>query len=224
MPEGFLFFENLRSINNNINLAGGMFNSLIYATFGALCAVIISLFAAFGIAHLKIKFKMFWFLLIYSGTIFPFQIYLIPVFRGFTVTGLHDTRFGMVLFYTAICIPFAMFVLRNFFTGISKELMESARIDGAGNLSILFKIFAPMSIAPLSVVFLAQFNWAWNELMFGMAFTRSSDIRPVMAQIAMLTTNVPEMLVAALVASLPTVILFAILHKNFEAGFAYQGK
>lgn len=225
MPKHFLLFENLGYLSKGADIYQGMLSSFLYSFSGALLSVIIAALAAYAIAKLEIRFRMFWFLLIYCGTIFPFQIYLIPVYRGFAKLHLYDTRAGMILFYTAICIPFSMFVLRNFFMGISNEICESAKIDGCKDMQILTRIFVPMSKAPLSVVFLSQFTWAWNDLMFGITFTKSSNIRPVMAAISLMgKSHVPALLVGCIIASIPTVLLFIFLQKNFEAGFAYQSK
>ena len=131
----------------------------------------------------------------------------------------------MILFYTAICIPFCMFVLRNFFLGISKEICESAKIDGASNWQILMRIFLPMAKAPVSIIFLSQFTWSWNDLMFGLTFTKTSSIRPIMASISMRgRNNAPALFLACIVASIPTIILFVFLQDNFEAGMAYTSK
>ena len=225
LPKSFLLFENLGYLSKGADIFQGMFSSFLYAVSGALFSLIIATLAAYAIAKLEIRFRMFWFLVIYCGTIFPFQIYLIPVYRGFTKLHLYDTRAGMILFYTAICIPFSMFVLRNFFIGISNEICESAKIDGCSDLLILLKIFVPMAKAPLSVVFLSQFTWAWNDLMFGITFTKSSSVRPVMAAISLMgKSHIPALLVGCIIASIPTVGLFIFLQKNFEAGFAYQSK
>ncbi len=225
LPKSFLLFENISYISSGADIFQGMLSSFLYALSGALFSVVIATLAAYAIAKLPIKFRMFWFLFIYSGTIFPFQIYLIPVYRGFAKLQLYDTRAGMILFYTAICIPFSMFVLRNFFMGISNEISESAKIDGCTDMQILIRIFVPMAKAPLSVVFLSQFTWAWNDLMFGITFTKSSNVRPVMAAISLMgKSHIPALLVACIVASAPTILLFIFLQKNFEAGFAYQSK
>ncbi len=224
-PQSNQLFENIDYVNRNADLLQGMFNSFIYAFLGALFAVIIAVAAAYAISHLKIKFRMFWFMFIYSGTVFPFQIYLIPIFRGFSDTGLYNTRLGMIIFYAAICIPFSMFVLRNFFLGISGEIMEQARIDGATTFQFFTRIMIPMATAPLSVVFLTQFNWSWNELMFGLTFTKSTEIRPIMATLSMMgENNVPALMLACLLASIPTLLFFSFLQKRFEAGFVYTSK
>lgn len=225
LPKGLLLKENLEYIANGVDIYKGMGSSLLYAVCGSSLAVIFAMLAAYAISHLEIKCRMFWFLLIYSGTIFPFQIYLIPVYKGFSSLHLYNTRIGMILFYTTICIPFSMFVLRNFFIGISKEIIESAKIDGAKDLQVLLQIFVPMAKAPLSVVLLSQFTWIWNDLMFGITFTKSSSIRPVMAAISLMgKDHVPALLCACIIASIPTILLFVFLQKNFESSFAYQTK
>ena len=225
LPESFKLIENLKYINSGAEIYSGMMSSFLYAFCGSLFAVILAMLAAYAISHLEIKHRMFWFMLIYSGTIFPFQIYLIPIFKGFRSMQLYDTPRGMILFYTAICIPFSMFVLRNFFLGVSREIVEHAKIDGAKDLQILLKIFLPISKAPVSIIFLSQFTWVWNDLMFGITFTKTSTVRPVMAAISLMgKDNVPVLLTACIVVSIPTIVLFVLLQKNLEVGFAYQSK
>lgn len=199
LPQGNSLMDNFKELNQSISITKGIGNSFLYAVLGALFAVAIATLAAYAISHLEIKHKMLWFMFIYSGTIFPFQIYLIPIYRGFSKAGLYDTRLGMVLFYTAICIPFCMFVLRNFFLGISREICESAKVDGAGDFQVLVKIFLPMAKAP--------------------------DMRTVMSAVSLLgKANVPSLMLACILVSIPTIALFMFLQKNFESGFVYQSK
>lgn len=224
-PQGNELLNNIKYIDKNGGVYAGMLSSLIYASIGAFAAVVFAFLAAYALAYLDIKHRMFWFLFIYSGTIFPFQVYLIPIFKGYSAVGLYNTRMGMILFYTAICIPFAMFVLRNFFLGISKEICEAAHVDGANNLQIILHVLAPMSIAPLSVVYLTQFSWSWNDLMFGLTFTKSSDLRPIMSSLSLMgTKHLPALLLACIVASIPTMIMFLFLQKNLELGFVFREK
>lgn len=109
--------------------------------------------------------------------------------------------------------------------GISSEICESAKMDGATNWQVLVHILTPMAKAPISIVFLSQFTWCWNDLMFGLTFTKSTNVRPVMASISMMSIgDVPSLFTACLLASIPTIVLFFVLQDNFEAGFAYTGK
>jgi multiple sugar transport system permease protein len=224
MPKANALAENLDYIQYAVGFFTAMGTTFWYAFVGAICAVSFATLAAYAIAHLPIKKRMLWFLWIYSGTIFPFQMYLIPVFRMFNTFGLYNTRLGMMLFYMSICIPFAMFVIRNFFTGISREVLESAKIDGASNMTVLLKILAPMSVAPIAVVFFTQFTWCWGDLLFGITFTKSVNVRPVMSALAVLTGNTPALFLACMIASVPTIALFSLLQRNMETGLVYQSK
>lgn len=115
--------------------------------------------------------------------------------------------------------------MRNFFIGISKEICESAKVDGATDFKVLTQIFLPMSKAPLAIVLLTDFSWCWNELMFGLTFTKSKEIRPVMSSLSMLNkSDVPTLMLACFLVSIPTVLLFILFQKDFEAGFVYQSK
>lgn len=224
LPEGNNLLINIQSLFQN-HVLESIGVTFLYAFCGAVLAVIIALFAAYALTHLRIRHKFFWFIMIYCGTIFPFQVYLIPIFRAYQTVGLYNTRIGMIIFYCAICIPYSMFVFRNFFLGIDKELCESARIEGASEFVILTRIFLPMATAPLAIVFLSQFTWCWNDLMFGLTFTKATETRPIMASLSMMSTgNPPALFVACIASSIPTLVLFLILNKKFQAGFAYTSK
>jgi multiple sugar transport system permease protein len=230
IPKGVSIGETLEFVNSRISIWSGVFNSLFYGFVGSILAIIIAALAAYGVTKLKIKGKFYWFLLIYSGTIFPFQLYLVPVYRTYMKTGLYDTQAGLLLFYVAISIPFCTFVLRNFFQSISNSLSEAAKIDGATDFKIFYKIYLPMSKAPISALFLFQFSFIWNDLLFGLTFSKSESVRPIMPNLSALAGpggvigNIPAMLIACLVASIPTILIYIILNKNFEKGFVMGGK
>ncbi len=224
MPEGVAIIEHFKYIYEYSTIFLSMFNSIFYGIVSAGLAISIALLAAYGIAKLKIKGRMFWFFVIYSGTIFPFQIYLIPVFSAYSKIGLYNTKIGLMLFYMAICIPFSLFVLRNFMIGISNEILESAKIDGASDMKILFKILTPMAKAPIAVLFLTQFAFSYNDLLFGITFTKDKAIQPVMATISVFGNNKPAMMVAGIIVSIPTILLYIFLNKNFDKGLSYQTK
>lgn len=229
LPTRFALLENIKYAWVDGGLGSGFMNSLVYGVIGSFFSIVIAGLAAYALVALKIRWRMFWFILIYSGTVFPFQIYLVPLFRMFTNLHLYDTRIGLDLFYTAVCIPFCLFVLRNFFETISSEIIEAARLDGCSNLGVFCRIFAPLATAPGSVLFLFQFTWIWNDLIFGMTLSTSASVRPVMVGMASLQgvyagTSLPAVLAGALVTSLPTLILFFVLRRQFMQGLTLVGK
>jgi ABC-type glycerol-3-phosphate transport system permease component len=144
---------------NEANMSLGMANSALYGAIGAGLAVFFAAMAAFGLTRFDFRGKNLWFMTIFAGTVFPFQMYLIPLFFIYGKFGILNTRFGMLLFYTAICIPFPTLVLKNFMSGLSREMDEAARMDGAGEFTVFSRIVLPNALGPMMATFLLQFTW-----------------------------------------------------------------
>jgi ABC-type glycerol-3-phosphate transport system permease component len=223
LPKGFHFFQNVREALVVGGLSKYMKNSITYGLIGSAASIFIAAIAAYGLVMLRLKGAFYWFLLIYSGTIFPFQMYLVPVFKGYQKLGIYDTFLGMCLFYTAICIPFCVFLLRNFMSTISREYMEAAQLDGYTKFQIFIRIICPFLIPPISVLFLFQFTFIWNDLVFGLIFTRSDSIRPIMSGLAAMqglyfSAGITTLMAGIVITSIPTIFLFFALQKNFIKG------
>ncbi|MEI6875108.1 MAG: carbohydrate ABC transporter permease [Spirochaetota bacterium] len=222
LPATFGLFINLKNAMAQYQIQNHVVSSLLYSAAGASIAILCASMAGYSIVRLRPRFAFALFLVIYSGTIFPFQMYLIPVYKLYNSIGLYDTRLGMILVYSAICIPFALFVYRGFYTTIPREVEEAAKLDGCGPLRMLFRIFVPNSKAPTAVVALFQATWIWNDLLFGMVLTRKESIRPVMVAVASMMgfggTSIPMLMAVVLVVSLPTIALFVFLRRYFISG------
>ena len=223
-PESFSLFDNLARAWAK-GFGSGFVNSLIYGVVASMVAVILAALAAYGIVRLKIPRGLFWFLLIYSGTVFPFQMYLIPLFNMYLDTGLYDTRLGMIAFYVAITIPFCTFVMRGFFLTVPWQIQEAAAIDGASSWTTFWRIMMPMAKAPLVLLFLIQFTWVWNDLLFGLVLSKSDDVRPIMVALVGMqgvygATDGPSVIAATLIGSLPTLLLFLFLQRYFVRGLS----
>jgi ABC-type glycerol-3-phosphate transport system permease component len=223
-PESFNLFDNLARAWAK-GLGDGLLNSLIYGVVASVTAVVLSALAAYGIVRLKIPRGLFWFLLIYSGTVFPFQMYLIPLFNMYLETGMYDSRLGMIAFYVAITIPFCTFVMRGFFLTVPWQIQEAAAIDGANSWVTFWRIMMPMARAPLILLVLIQFTWVWNDLLFGLVLTKSEDVRPIMVALVGMqgvygATDGPSVIAATLIGSAPTLILFLALQRYFVRGLS----
>lgn len=221
-PSSFNLFDNIARAWAK-GMASGFVNSAIYGVVASLISVVLSAMAAYGIVRLRIPRGMFWFLLIYSGTIFPFQMYLIPLFNFYLDTGLYDTRLGVIAFYVAITIPFCVFVMRGFFLTVPWQVQEAAALDGANSWATFWRIMMPMAKAPLILLVLIQFTWIWNDLLFGLVLTKSESVRPIMVALAGMqgvygASDGPSVIAATLVGSAPTLILFLVLQRYFVRG------
>jgi ABC-type glycerol-3-phosphate transport system permease component len=220
-------FTNLKDAWNTAGLGPGFLASLLYGTVGAGLAILFGSLGAYAIARLRIRWGFAWFVIVFSGTIFPFQMYLIPLFRRYVDWGLYDTRWGLIGFYTAIAIPFCLFVMRGFFVTIAQEQQDAARLDGASDFSIYWRIFMPQALGPIAVLFLFQFTWIWNDLVFGLVLATSDGVRPIMPSLLGLQgtyaqSGPPLVLAAALIGSLPTVVLFLLLGRHLLRGLVLQ--
>lgn len=216
-------FDNLKLAWNSAGLGPGFLASLSYGIVGSLVAIFCGALGAFAVTRLEIRGKFWWFLLVFSGTLFPFQMYLIPLFKMYTDTALYDTWIGMALFYSAIATPFCLFVMRGFFSTVAREIEEAARLDGAGSWGVLWRILMPLARGPIAVLVLFQFTWIWNDFMFGLVLSTSDGIRPVMPSLVGLqgqssAAGPPVILAGALVGSLPTIALFLALGRYLLNG------
>ncbi len=229
LPREFNLLQNIVIAWNNASLGQGFTNSLLYGVVGASLAVFIAALASYGLVVLKIRGAFIWFLVIFSGTLFPLQIYIIPLYQMYNALGLYDTQIGMIIFYVAICIRFSTLVMLGFFSTIPQELVGAARVDGCSDIGIFFRIYLPLSFAALLVVFLLQFTWIWNDLLFGLVLSVSNNVRPVMPSLTSLMgvysgTSFTVILAGALVASAPTLVLFLGLQKYFLEGLTLTAK
>ena len=217
------FIDNVAQAWNIAHLGAAGLDSLSYATFGAAIAIAFAAAAAYGMTRLNLIGANGWFMLVFTGTLFPFQMYLVPLLFGYQRLGIVNTWFGMLLVYVAICIPFPLLVLRNSFSGISKEIDEAARIEGASEWRVFISMIVPNAIGPLIALFLLQFTFIWNDLLFSSILANGIEVRSIMVALQSLqgtySTLGPNVVItAALVSSLPTVVLFVILRKYFMAG------
>jgi len=205
------------------HLGTAALNSFSYALIGAALAVGIAAMAAYGMTRLNLLGANGWFMLIFTGTLFPFQMYLVPLLFGYQRVGLINTWTGMLLLYVALCVPFPLLVLRNSFSAITKEVDEAARIEGASEWRVFTSMIVPNAVGPMIALFLLQFTFIWNDLLFSSILANGIEVRSVMVALQSLqgtySTIGPNVVItASLISSIPTVLLFVALRKYFMAG------
>ena len=221
----FSLFANLREAWDAVGLGESLASTALYSVTGPALAVVIGAMAGYAIVVLRLRAGFWWFLLLFGGTVFPIQMLLIPLFLGYSWADLYDRRFGLVLIYTAVSIPLAAFVMRNFFTGVAYEMFEAARVEGASTWKIFWRIYFPLALPALGAVFILEFAFIWNDLLFGLTLSQSDPVRPVMTALSALSSayagsSVPVLLAAGLVMSLPTVAVFLAAQRMFARGLA----
>jgi ABC-type glycerol-3-phosphate transport system permease component len=227
LPQRFVLLENVRYVFERTQFLTPYLNSIGYAIAGSAIAIFFSSLAAFAVTKLRITGGFTIFLLLWTGMIFPIQIYLIPLYKAYLTINLYNTRVGLLLIYVAICTPFCVFVFRSFFLSLTDDYHEAARIEGCTSFQIYSRIFLPNSLGPIAVLFLFQGSFIWNDLILGMVLTGSQKVRPVMNALSMLNsiysgTNVPAVMAGNLLACLPVIVLYLALQKYFIQGLKIQ--
>jgi len=224
LPQGLSpFMSNVMSAWNQAKMGAGLLNSTLYGIVGAGLAVFFAAMAAYGLTRIDFKRKNAWFMLIFAGTVFPFQMYLIPLFFAYQKVGILNTHIGMILFYTAICIPFPLLVLKNYLNGLSREMDQAARMDGASEFKVFWSIVMPNCTGPMTATFLLQFTWIWNDLLFSTVLGNRTEVRSIMNALQVFqgsysSTGPNVVLAATLIASVPSVLLFFLLRRHFMEG------
>ena len=139
--------------------------------------VIVAALAGYAFAWLEFPGRDWIFIGVIALLVVPLQMALIPMFRLYDTFGIGGTTLSVILFHAAFGLPFAIFLLRNFFIGIPKDILESARIDGASEIWIFLRLILPLGLPAIASLAIFQFLWTWNDLIVSLTFQRPADHR-----------------------------------------------
>jgi len=157
------------------NFIKGILNSIVLASVSSFLSVLFGAFAAYGLARYKYDYKLFknddLGFLIVSQRIMPPIVSVLALFIIFRTFGLLDTHVGMILAYTAFNLPLALYLLKDFFSGIPRELEEAAAVDGYGKLDQIIRVVLPLTAPGLAAAYMLSFFFAWNEFLFALMLT-----------------------------------------------------
>jgi len=214
--------ENYEYVLTAQGMGDSFVNSFVITLPGTILPVLIGALAAYAFTVTRFRGRDTIFLLIVALLVVPIQTTLVPVLRLFNQFGLTGSFIGIWLAHTGYGLPFAIYLLRNFFASLPKELFESAKIDGANDLVVFFRIVIPLSVPALASLTIFQFMWVWNDLLVALIFMGNPNYQPVTVRIqAMLGTYATEwhiMSAAAFVSmSVPLLVFFA-LQRYFVTG------
>jgi len=167
--------DNYREIFDNEAITSAVFTTLWISLGATIVPIFIAALAAYAFAWLEFPGRDWLFLIVVALLVVPIQMALIPIFSLYNDLGLFDTIIGLVLFHTAFGLPFAIFLLRNFFIGIPRDLLEAARIDGASELRIFVRLILPLGLPAIASLAIFQFLWVWNDLLVALTFARETQ-------------------------------------------------
>ncbi len=203
------------------NMLSAFFNSVSIVVPSTILPLILSSMAAFAFAWIRFPGRDLLFLTVIGMLLIPAQMTFIPLSRLVGQMHLGGSFIPIWLVHTAFALPFGIFLLRNFFITLPKDLIEAARIDGAGNVDIFRRIVVPLSVPALASLGIFQFLWTWNDLLMALVFAPRQG-QPMTVQITtLLGTYASEWYILAAASFLVMVVPLAVffsLQRYFVQG------
>ncbi|MDF5752514.1 carbohydrate ABC transporter permease [Spongiactinospora sp. TRM90649] len=181
----------------------------------------IAAMAAYAFAWMEFPGRDVLFLVVIALLIVPIQIALIPIARLYGLLNISGSILSVVLFHVAFGLPFAVFLLRNFFVGIPRELLEAARMDGAGEWKIFSTVVFPLAAPAVASLGIFQFLWVWNDLLVALVFADTANqpmTKALQSQMRQFGTNVDILAPGAFLSLIIPLVLFFAFQRFFVQG------
>ncbi|MEJ8644091.1 carbohydrate ABC transporter permease [Streptomyces sp. MS1.HAVA.3] len=205
----------------NDTITGSLLNTFAIAVPATLLVLVLGSFAGYAFAWLEFPGRDWLFLVVVGLLVVPVQVALIPVSELFGTIGLFETTAGVVLFHTAFGLPFAVFLLRNFFAQIPRELLEAARLDGAGELRLFARVVLPLGGPAIASLGIFQFLWVWNDMLVALVFADSASPPVTVAlqqQVRQFGNNIDVLAPGAFLSMVIPLVVFFAFQRQFVSG------
>ena len=221
LPEVFQF-KNYSNAIQEAGLGRLIINSLVISTSATFLNILFSSMCAFAIARHTFWGNNVLFLMISAGILVPLNALIIPYFAIINFLNLYDTRLGLILVYCAVGLPVSTFILTEFFKSIPKEIEEASFLDGCNFAARYFRIMLPLALPGLATAGTFQFILCWNEFIYAMLLTSSTDIRTIQFGISYFTnqffSDYVGMFAAVVISILPSITVFVLFQERVING------
>ncbi len=223
------FVQNYTDVISNTTYQGYMLNSIIISTGNALLVAFLALLATYALSRYNLAGSSNIFFWTITNRMAPPAAFLLPLFLMFTGFKIgswspYDTHIGLILLYCVFNLPFAIWLLKGVIDGIPIELDEAAMIDGAGLVSVLWRVITPLAAPGLAVTAILSWVFAWNEYLFAATLTafNSRTITTGLAEFVTVTgTNWGEMAAVATLTLIPSVVFVTFAQRYIVMGLTF---
>jgi alpha-glucoside transport system permease protein len=214
--------ENYTSVINAQGMLQAFVNNIIISVPSTLLPLTFAALAAYAFSWINFPFRDTTFLIVIALMMVPAQVAFIPVLQLFAPFGFTRNFIGIWLAHTAFALPFGIFLLRNFFITLPRDLIEAARIDGASTLGVFRTIVVPLSVPAIAAYGIFQFLWVWNDLLMALVFVQNAANNPMTRQINSLLTQYGTewslLAASAFLLMIVPLIVFFSLQRYFVQG------
>lgn len=221
LPEIFTL-EAYRAVFSNPMKVRFFLNSYLVATVVTLLTLLVAILAGYSFSRYSFKFKKPLTLFIISTQTVPLITLLIPYFGLVVAFKMYDTYFALIFTYMVFTLPYAILMMTAYFNTLPKELDEAVMVDGGSTFYVLWRVLVPLSVPGIIATGVYTFLLAWNEFLFALTLTKSTEMRTVPIGIHLLMGQHAyewnEMMAMSILGSLPILIMFLIAQRYFLAG------
>lgn len=225
IPQSFSLDSYLKVFEYQAGLWTYVGNSLLVATLTIIICLALAVPAGYGLARFRMPFKEVWFIILLAPLMIPYQALLTPLYLTFSKIGLANSHLGLAMVHTILQLPFSIYLMRNSFESIPRELEEAAKVDGSTSFQTLRSIFFPLAVPGIVTVGLFAFIASWNEFLSALIFMNkeTSFTVPIML-VSVRTGRLGSVDWGALQAGvilsiLPCVLIYLLLQRYYVAGF-----
>ncbi|MCK8680832.1 carbohydrate ABC transporter permease [Streptomyces lichenis] len=216
-----LSFDNYTSLLGNAGITRAFWNTVLISVPTTVLVVVLAALAGYAFAWLEFPGRDWIFLLVVALLVVPVQVGLLPVAKLFGQLGLFGTIPGVVLFHVAYGLPFAVFLLRNYFADIPREMLEAARMDGGGEWMIFTRLVLPVGRPAIASLAIFQFLWVWNDMLVALLFADGSS-QPLtvelQSQVRQFGSNIDVLAPGAFLSLIVPVVVFFAFQRHFVQG------
>ncbi|MFE5966954.1 carbohydrate ABC transporter permease [Streptomyces sp. NPDC056463] len=218
---GRLSLDNYTALLGNAGITQAFWNTVLISVPTTLLVVVVAALAGYAFAWLEFPGRDWIFLGVVALLVVPVQVGLLPVAKLFGQLGLFGTIPGVVLFHVAYGLPFAVFLLRNYFADIPREMLEAARMDGGGEWRIFTRLVLPVGRPAIASLAIFQFLWVWNDMLVALLFADSSS-QPLtvelQSQVRQFGSNIDVLAPGAFLSLIVPVVVFFAFQRHFVQG------
>ena len=215
--------DNIIGIIMNPKIMTYLKNSLIVSFASSAMATLVSAFAGYSFSKFRYRGRKFVMGLFLMSQAFPQAILLLAIYVLMQKLGLLGSYWALVISYVVFTLPVGTWTLKSYFDQLPDSLIESAKIDGAGHMKILWRIVFPVTIPGMISIAIYGFVWSWNDLLYSMTLVTDSARKTLAPGLVMTflgegSTNWGMMMAASIVAAIPVTIIFVFLQRYFIQG------
>lgn len=218
---GQLSLDNYTALFQDSGITQAFWNTVLISVPTTVLVVGIAALAGYAFAWLEFPGRNAVFLVVVGLLVVPVQIGLLPVAKLFGAVGLFGTIPGVILFHVAYGLPFAIFLLRNYFAEIPREMLEAARMDGGGEWRIFSRLILPLGRPALASLAIFQFLWVWNDMLVALLFA-DSESQPLtvalQSEMRQFGSNIGVLAPGAFLSLVVPLIVFFAFQRHFVQG------